>query len=516
MESARTFLIGDNVFGFEPGQHVGIEMQGGSIELVTRLQAPDAVQLLELEGGRALDYRTKLVLPGLVDAHVHAIATGMLMQCVRLTEVATLDELAEKIKSAVQHAGQMVRLSGLDSSRLQAGQLDKLDREWLGGLVPDRAMFVKGVEGHSSWFNTAAWDQFKIDTYIDEAGVEASMAAEMRRSGKVHGRAYQRLTTLLYDSFSFEERRRGMELVISSAHQAGLVGLHCLEGYGAFRREDFELILELDGRDEIDLTLYCRDATPAIASELGVPRFGGCWCLDGAIGAHSAALNEPYADKPGHHGELYFSDEELSAWFEAGLGKNMQPCVHAIGDRALEQAVRVLSGLAGKYDLHKLRPRVDHFILGTTELAQQAASLGIVSAMQPAFDARWGGDAGGYATRLGEARALDTNPLGTMQRAGLRIAGSSDSYITSLDPIGGMLAAMNHHNPKHRLDFDAAVKLFCEGPAYLGRQEASRGKFATGHQADFTVVNGDRTLEAAQIEAVLKAGVLVCQPDQPR
>ena len=502
-------LIGDNVFGFEPEQHVAIEIAGGSIGLVTRLLPQDAVQLIELEGARALDYRGQLVLPGLVDAHVHAIATGMLMQGARLTEVTTLDELAELIRTEAKGSGQMLRLSGLDTSRLQQGQLELLDRKWLDGLVAGRPMFVKSVEGHSSWFNTAAWKLIQVDTYIEEAGVAADVAAEMRRSGRVHGRAYESLTTPLYDSFTFEERRKGMELVIASAHQAGLTGLHCLEGYGDYRRRDFELILELDQRSEIDLTLYCRDSTPAIAHDLGVPRFGGCWCLDGAIGAHSAALNQPYADKELHRGELYFSDEELSAWFEAGLSLNMQPCVHAIGDRALEQAVRVLSGLADKYDLQELRPRVEHFILGTTELAQQAASLGIVSAMQPAFDARWGGADGGYAQRLGQSRALDANPVGSMQRAGLRVAGSSDSYITPLDPIGGIRAAMNHHNPQHSLDFDAAVKLFCEGAAYLGRQENSRGKIAKGFQADFTVVDSDRSLEGAGIVAVLKAGQLV-------
>jgi predicted amidohydrolase YtcJ len=297
-----------------------------------------------------------------------------------------------------------------------------------------------------------------------------------------------------------------MERVIPAAHAAGLVGLHCLEGYGDFRRQDFELILELDKRDDIDLTLYCRDSNPALAKDLAVPRFGGCWCLDGAIGAHSAALAEPYFDKPESRGELYFSDAEITAWLESGLREGMQVCVHAIGERALAQAVDSLESLAPGYDLRAMRPRVDHFVMGTPELAHRAASCGAISAMQPAFDATWGGPDGGYATRLGPDRALRSNPVGQMISAGLCVAGSSDSYITPLDPLGGIRAAMNHHNSAQRVDFETAVGLFSEQGARMAHQEDTRGRIAPGFQADFTVVSGDRSLDGAEVEMTVKSG----------
>jgi predicted amidohydrolase YtcJ len=300
-----------------------------------------------------------------------------------------------------------------------------------------------------------------------------------------------------------------MELVIEQAKRAGLVGIHCLEGYGERRREDFELILELDQRDDTDLTLYCRDATPELAHELGQRRFGGCWCVDGAIGAHSAAVGEAYSDKPHHCGELYHSDAELRAWIESGLKLGMQVCVHAIGDRALDQVIGIYEQLAPQYDLHALRPRIDHFILGTEAMARRAAALGCGSAMQPAFDARWGGASGGYALRLGPDRALQTNPVGSMFRAGLPLGGSSDSYITPLDPLGGIHAALNHHNPEHRVDFITAVELFTWRAAWLAHQERQRGRIAPGYQADFTVVDGDRSLDGATVAATVKGGQVV-------
>ncbi|MCH7471499.1 amidohydrolase family protein [bacterium] len=536
MEHPGGLILSDNVFGFSAGETVAISHQAGIIDSVQRVE-PGEVQALTSVGrasvpairrpgtavrsrsrkpytmaaplsAEVLDCRSLLVLPGLIDAHVHAIASGMAMLCKDLRDAASLEEVVSAVKAEAAKGGPVVRLGGLDSSRLSPGELQRLDRVFLDNLVSERPLLLKSIEGHSGWFNTPGFAMIGAEAVFTELGLDEDERAAMNLSGRIHGRAYEMLTTPIYDSFSAEERREGMRLVLAEAARQGLAGIHCLEGYGNRRREDFELILELDGGD-CDLTLYTRDKDPRLAASLAITRFGGCWCLDGAIGAHSAALGKPYADKPESRGELYFSDEEIGSWIEAGLSCGMQVCVHAIGDRALEQALRVYEGLALQHDLQASRPRVDHFILGSPKLAAQAAALGITSAMQPAFDARWGGAGGGYAKRLGSERALRANPVRGMIESGMRVAGSSDSYITPLDPLGGIRAAMNHHNPLQSVDFDTAVRLFTEDAAYLAHQEDNRGKIARGFQADFTIVQGDRTMKDAQVAKTIKNGRVV-------
>lgn len=491
-------LLTSDVFGLHTAELKLIELAQGKIARILPITVEDATRALEPGCGSVLDLRGLTVLPGLIDAHVHAIATGMLLLGQDLHDAVTLTQVEA---AAVKRAGlaeDYIRLGGLDLSRLRTADAAKLNRAWLDTLAPDRPLIIKSVEGHSSWFNSLAWERLGISAMLDQCTVPAAEAQSMFDSGRVYGGAYENLSNAIYDTYSAAERREGMRRVLEQAAAAGLTGIHCLEGYGARRREDFELIRELDGQG-CHLTLYARDSTPALAKELGLRRFGGCWCVDGAIGSHTAALGEPYADQLDSCGTLYYSDEELSTWIESGLREDMQVCVHAIGDRALQQVVGIYEQLAPRYDLARLRPRVDHFILGTPELAQRAARLGLCSAMQPAFDARWGGTSGGYATRLGAERALQTNPVGGMLRAGLRIAGSSDSYITPLDPLGGIRAAITHHNPEHRIDLDTAVKLFTSDAAYLAHQEQSRGTIAEGLGADFTVIKGELSRDKAAI-----------------
>jgi len=497
------FLLANDVACFAAGEPAVIEHRGGRIVKVARATPSE---LAESAARRdSLDLRGLLVLPGLTDAHVHAIATGMLMLTPDLHGERSLASIEAAVKGEAERGRDMLRLGGLDPSRLRSTPGERLDMAWLDGIAPAKPLIVKSVEGHSAWFNSLAWELLGVDGVLARCEVDAARQVEMRESGRVHGAAYEELASSLYDTYSDEERREGLDLMLKRAAEVGLTCIHCLEGYGARRRSDFRLILD-SGHGACDLLLYARDETPQLAAEFGVKRFGGCWCVDGAIGAHSAAISEPYADKPGWHGELYFDEAELRGWIEAGIRQGMQVCVHAIGDRALAQVIGVYEELAGSYELPPMRHRVDHFVLGTPELAGRAAGLGLVSAMQPAFDAFWGGAEGGYATRLGSARALRANPVGEMIGCGLRVAGSSDSYITPLDPLGGMRAAMNHHHPSQRVSFDTAVRLFTEDAAYLAHEEDIRGRLAPGHLADFTVVSGDRTLDGATVAMTVKEG----------
>lgn len=492
--SARDGLIfADNVYGYTPGQLVSITYVDGRINRIHELAPLETGALAQVAGGTVLDLRGKLVLPGLIDAHLHAIATGMLMLGVDCHEVRSIDELRVKVAEAAQGGDEFVRLGGLDPSRLGA-KVDEITHALLDDWLPGRPLAIKSVEGHSSWFNTAAWERIGVDDVLVKVQASDSAAAEMRASGRVTGAAYEKLTTPIYDSYSHDERRKAMRLVIDRAQSLGLAGMHCLEGYGDYRRRDFELMLELDASADIDLTLYCREEEPHHGRELGVKRFGGCWLVDGAMAAWSAAISEPYADKPESRGTLYHSDAELTGWIEAALQLDMQPCVHAIGDRAIAQVVGIFEQLAGRYDLKRLRPRVDHWVLGTQELAERASAIGVIGAMQPVFDAMWGGTESGYATRLGPQRALNTNPVGGMISAGLSVAGSSDSYIGSLDPLAGMRAAMYHHNPEHRVSFDTAVEMYTARAAYFSHDETARGAILPGYDANFTVVDGTREL----------------------
>ena len=65
-------------------------------------------------------------------------------------------------------------------------------------------------------------------------------------------------------------------------------------------------------------------------------------------------MNEPYANNPANSGVLYYSDDQVAEFCRQANRLGLQIEMHAIGDRAFDQACRALK--AALYDC----PRADH------------------------------------------------------------------------------------------------------------------------------------------------------------
>lgn len=126
--------------------------------------------------------------------------------------------------------------------------------------------------------------------------------------------------------------------------------------------------------------------------------------LDGALGPKTAAVNETYSD--GNKGLLLYSDEECFGLLSQLREKDKPLAIHAIGDLATDQVVRVLSQVEDKYG--SIPPsRIEHCQFVSQENAEKAKSLGLILSMQPAFSL----DTIEYTDRLSEAYLRRGNPF---------------------------------------------------------------------------------------------------------
>jgi len=128
--------------------------------------------------------------------------------------------------------------------------------------------------------------------------------------------------------------------------------------------------------------------------------------LDGALGSWTAALREPYADRPDCKGLLLYEDYDLAELIYrlAPLGKGL--AIHAIGDAATEQAVRICRQLGTRLNGFS-EIRIEHAQLITPGDAMLARKMGIALCLQPNFSI----DSVSYRQRLGGERAEHNNPL---------------------------------------------------------------------------------------------------------
>jgi predicted amidohydrolase YtcJ len=230
--------------------------------------------------------------------------------------------------------------------------------------------------------------------------------------------------------------------------------------------------------------------------DLGLETIGGDLSLDGSIGARTASMSEPYVDGSGS-GVRYRADDDLAEFFHNAHLAGLQAAVHAIGDSAIEQALRVWERVYRTLDSRQRRHfrarrhRIEHFELPSEEQIERAAALGLAISVQPAFDAEWGHPGGLYEQRLGTSRAGRMNPFSTLMMRGLEVGAGSDSPITPLDPMYGLWALETHHDPSQRLSREEGVRLFTVGSARLAHLEEKKGQLTPGMQADFAVYEAD-------------------------
>lgn len=411
----------------------------------TDADAPAADRTVELDGA--------LVTPAFVDAHVHTTHTGFALTELDLSGVRSAGQLLDAVAGAASRlpAGAVVLGHGWDDSTWEdptlpaAGALERA----AGG----RAVYLTQASMHSALCAGAVLQAAAGAAGYDPSGWLRRDANHAARKAAVAGigaaqRAEAQRAAL----------RRAAALGIAAVHECGVPGLGS--------EQDFTELLARSGDGGPEVYGYWGElGAAAKAKELGAVGAGGDLFADGALGARTAHLREPYHDQPGT-GHAYLSAEQVRDHLLDCHRHGLPGGFHAIGDAALATVLAGFAAAADKVGLERVRAarhRIEHAELVDREMIGGLVEHGVVTSAQPAFDRLWGGERQMYARRLGTARSLASNPLGAMHSVGVALAFGSDSPVTPLDPWGGVRAAAWHHNPAHRVSVRAAFAAHTRG-----------------------------------------------------
>lgn len=432
----------------------------------------------------SLDLRPHTIVPVLHDCHVHFMQTGLMEVDVDLSRATRFDDVLSILSDAVSsHSGSLLRAHTFDPDLLTDGRYPT--RLELDGVSPTVPILVKRRDGHSGVVNTAAWELMGVPDGL--AGVERDEVGDV--SGTLREEAY---TFVVRKSEAFLTREERIECFRRAAALAvgrGIGVVHALAGSKVPGDRDVEILLDIQSELPIDTVVYSQFEDVDRVVALGLPRIGGCLLLDGSFSSGTAALAEPYSDREGK-GVLYYEDEHLTGFFRRAHAMGLQISVHALGERAIDQAIRCYRAACGS-DVSGARHRIEHCELPSDEHIAAIADMGICPCVQPTFEFLWGGAGGMIEKRLGPDRANRSNPHRTMLGSGIPLAGGSDSYVTPMDSLLGIHSAVNRPNESERLPVFDAVALFTSGAAHLSFDESKRGTLEVGKEASFTVLESD-------------------------
>jgi predicted amidohydrolase YtcJ len=214
---------------------------------------------------------------------------------------------------------------------------------------------------------------------------------------------------------------------------------------------------------------------------LGVKLFS-----DGSLGGHTAAMREPFSDRPAERGTDRLDPARAARMAEASLRLGGMVAVHAIGDAANGAVLDLMEHLI-EGGAEPGRLRVEHASVLTEADIARFGRLGVTASVQPAFLAS---EHAWLERRLGPVRIRRTYPLRSLLEAGAPLAGGSDCPVEPPNPLFGIAAARDRCGivPAESLDPPDALQLFCDGAARAIGADAS---LAADSPATFSVLDRD-------------------------
>lgn len=474
------------VFTFDKGRKIAraVAVQDGSIAAIgddneIRRVTPRGVDKYDL-GGR-------VVLPGFIDCHTHFITMGIDSMEIDLSQTRSKEEALALMKSGSRNVSEGEWVIGVNWK--ESGWTDGkfITRADLDLCCPKHPAVAHRVCLHLSSVNSAAISMLDITPKTPDA--------EVGPSGQLTGVLKEGAASIVRSATapSREREMKGLALATRKAHALGVTSIHDNgepHHFGIYRAAEVGRKLGVrvwfntpseQLRSRLDLSL-----PTGVGSEF--LKIGGvkAFC-DGALGARTAALSEPFADDPGNKGVFVHREGVLERIVDEANEADIQLAIHAIGDRGIDAVMKSVASALEKHPRKEHRHRIEHLELPSSQHLLRMHRLRMVASMQPNFIGEWGGTNGMYVARLGKKRASRSNPLRDVLKSKVRLAFGSDCM--PLSPLYGIHSAVNAPFPSQRISIFEAVAAYTRDAAFASFEERLKGTLSEGKLADFIVLS---------------------------
>lgn len=456
-----------------------------------------AYNIVDVQGG--------VVLPGLVDSHMHLSMHGMKLTMLDFSAVTSKAQMLAIVRQRAQMTPAGEWIVGLNWNENEFLEPVLPTMQELDEVTTTHPIFLTRVCFHAYVGNSTAFHLAGItqDTPDPESG-----SYGRDEHGKLNGMVYEEAHFPFMKAQPEPDYATKKEVI----RRASLDALSL--GFTSVHTEDLRFLGSVATMRDIHQELheegiYLRSHQllyhpflPEIEN-LGIQAGSGDEWLrmgaiklfaDGAIGARTALLSQPYSDRPEVRGTAIHSQAQLEGIVSHARRLGYPIAVHAIGDGAAHMVLSAMESCP----LSVNSPLPDRFIHAQVldeALLNRMKKLPLIADIQPRFvvsDFPW------VLDRVGEGRTDYLYAWRKLLDAGIICGGGSDAPIEPLNPFLGIHAAVTRrrpdesHNgylPDEKLNMLEGISLFTLGGAKAVNESAFRGSIEVGKAADFTVID---------------------------
>ncbi|MEE9202383.1 MAG: amidohydrolase [Dehalococcoidia bacterium] len=446
-----------------------------------------ALETVTGPGTHSLDLAGATVVPGFNDAHCHLLGLVQALLSLDVSSAGSIPEIQRLLRRRAGEvaSGDWIVATGYDDFQLREGRHPH--RRDLDEAAPHHPVRLLHRTGHAWTLNSLAleWLGIGIDTEEPPGGLMERELDTGEPSGVFFGMAdflRERLPPL-----GEAELREGVSRASAAFLEAGITSIQ--DTSQASGPEQWHLFRRLKQEG------YLR---PRLTMMVGFPHM-------------DLLADAPISEPPGEEhlrlwavklvleevtGQLYPSLEELEAQVAQAHSRGYPVAVHAVEQAAVEAATAALERVLGDSP-RPHRHRIEHCAECPPPLQQRLARLGVTVVTQPSF-IYYRGDK--YLSQVSPEVLPYLYPTGSLLRAGLRVAGSSDAPVVPISPLTGIYAAVTRRTegggvvaPDEAVSPEEALALYTTGAAHAAAEEGAKGSIAPGKLADLAVLSADPT-----------------------
>jgi len=473
-------------------------------------------EVLDLKGAttESINANGVTIVPGFIDSHTHLSSGSKIVTGINLTGIREksvwLEMIAERVKT--MEPGEWLLGGRWDYTFENKG----LPTRWeLDKVSPNNPVALSDIDGHSMWVNSLAIEKANI-----RANSEVPLGGQIlvnKSSGEPNGILLEGAMQLIWDAPTYvrdsDLSRDQIEQVLDYANSFGITSVHDMSSrieldkykdlasnqklyvrvfwgeHSKFSQEDDntnnakrinQLISEYKFHDQ--------DRGPLI--EYGFIKY----VIDGVLSTHTAALIDPYSDRPEIVGEPFYIQGEINRLVKRANSLGMPVAIHAIGDRGVKMALNAFE-YSGNTSLAN---RIEHIEIIEPSDIDRFKKLNVTASMQPNHGT---GVIGKYITpRVGVEREKYAYVWNDFLRSEVRLALSSDFATSPFSPLVQLADAVFRESPsglyegpwypRQALSFEQALYAYTQVGADLAGWGDQIGSISVGKWADFVVLDG--------------------------
>lgn len=431
------------------------------------------------------DLGDKALIPSFVDSHQHFASFAIFHSGLNVMDAESNEEISAMLADYYRRSGKAKTLIAFGASPYSVKEGRLISREELDRVCPDKEVMVIKYDGHACIVNSKLLK--KLDSQV------RSLRGYHPDTGEMNQEAFFKVSDYITGSLSVVDLFSKMQQAADFEASRGIGEIHTVSGVGFVANLDIttEVLFAKSLSNGFQVRVFPQPMKVSVATSRKLPRIGGCFqcALDGCYGSQDAAMNEPYTD--GTSGVLYYSDEKVTAFCKEANRAGLQIEMHAIGDRAFDQATRALKAALDDFPRKDHRHGIIHCCLPTPEGLKICREYGIAMPIQSAF-INWKQEPDSYLESLmGKERASRLNPVRDFADNGILVSLGSDAPCTTPDPIVWIDRCVNNPNKDQRISIQKALRMATYNGYKTTFDENERGSLEPGKVADMVILSAN-------------------------